>query len=100
MGGTSSTHRQSSGLYRSPTVKPRLALSMIVRNGGPDLPCCLESVRGIVDEIVIADTGSTDDSTANAKSFGATVIRVPWENDFAVARNAALQHTTADWVLV
>jgi len=73
---------------------------MIVRNGGQDLSRCLESVRGIVDEIVIADTGSTDGSVAVAQSFGATVISIPWENDFAAARNSALQHTSADWVLV
>jgi glycosyltransferase involved in cell wall biosynthesis len=73
---------------------------MIVRNGGQDLSLCLESVRGIADEIVIADTGSTDDSVAVALSFGAAVISIPWENDFAAARNAALHATHADWVLV
>ncbi|HZU32539.1 MAG TPA: glycosyltransferase [Candidatus Angelobacter sp.] len=77
----------------------RLALSMIVRNGEQDLPHCLESVRGIVDEIVIADTGSTDASIAIAQSFGAQIIHVPWTNDFAAARNAALQPVTAEWVL-
>jgi len=81
-------------------VKPRLALSMIVRNGGQDLSRCLESVRGIADEIVIADTGSTDGSVAVAQSFGAAVISIPWENDFAAARNAALHAVQADWVLV
>ena len=77
----------------------RLALSMIVRNGGKDLIHCLESVRGIADEIVIADTGSTDSSMAVAQQFGATVIHVPWTNDFAAARNAALEPVTAEWVL-
>jgi len=80
-------------------MKPTLALSMIVRNGEQDLAQCLESVRGIVDEIVIADTGSTDNSIKIAKSFGAKVIDVQWENDFAEARNQALRATTADWVL-
>jgi tetratricopeptide (TPR) repeat protein len=78
----------------------RLALSMIVRNGGQDLVHCLESVRGIVDEIVIADTGSTDSSVAIAQQFGAKVIHIPWTNDFAAARNAALEAVTTDWVLV
>src|SRR5437763_47587 len=73
---------------------------MIVRNGGQDLSRCLESVHGIADEIVIADTGSTDDSVAVARSFGAAVISIPWENDFAAARNAALHAVQADWVLV
>src|SRR5260221_1046082 len=100
MGGANPTRRQSSGLCRSTFVKPRLALSMIVRNGGQDLPRCLESVRGVVDEIVIADTGSTDGSVDVARSFDATVINVSWENDFAAARNAALHATRSDWVLV
>jgi tetratricopeptide (TPR) repeat protein len=73
---------------------------MIVRNGEADLPQCLESVRGIVDEIVIADTGSADASIAIAQSFGAKVIQVPWINDFAVARNTALEEASADWILV
>lgn len=78
----------------------RLALSMIVRNGEQDLGYCLESVRGIVDEIVIADTGSTDASVAIAQQFGARVINVPWTNDFAASRNVALDAVNADWVLV
>jgi glycosyltransferase involved in cell wall biosynthesis len=78
----------------------RLALSMIVRNGGQDLIHCLESVRGIVDEIVIADTGSTDSSIAIAHQFDAEIIHIPWTNDFAAARNASLEAVTADWVLV
>jgi glycosyltransferase involved in cell wall biosynthesis len=78
----------------------RLALSMIVRNGEQDLAHCLESVRGIVDEIVMADTGSTDSSIEVAQQFGARVIHVPWTNDFSAARNAALNAVSADWVLV
>lgn len=80
-------------------MKPTLALSMIVKNEEKDLPGCLESVRGIVDEIVIADTGSTDGTIAVAESFGAKVIRIPWNDDFAEARNASLREVTTDWVL-
>lgn len=80
-------------------MSKRLALSMIVRDGGQDLVHCLESVRGIVDEIVIADTGSTDSSVAVAEQFGAKVIHIPWNNDFAAARNAALEPVTAEWAL-
>jgi glycosyltransferase involved in cell wall biosynthesis len=80
-------------------MSQRLALSMIVRNGEQDLPHCLQSVRGVVDEIVIADTGSTDSSVAIAESFGARVIHIPWTDDFAAARNAALDPVSAEWVL-
>src|SRR5262249_47968517 len=85
---------------RSRCMKPSLALSMIVKNGERDLPQCLESVRGIVGEIVIADTGSTDASVAIARNFGARVTEFSWTNDFAVARNASLAEVQSDWVLV
>jgi tetratricopeptide (TPR) repeat protein len=79
---------------------PTLGLSMIVKNAAQTLPACLESVRGVVDEIVIADTGSTDDTQEIARRHGAVVVSVPWENSFAKARNAALALNTTDWILV
>jgi tetratricopeptide (TPR) repeat protein len=78
---------------------PTLALSMIVRDAEEDLRACIESTRGAADEIVIADTGSTDNSIELARSLGARVISIPWENDFARARNLSLAEVTADWVL-
>jgi len=73
---------------------------MIVKNGGQNLRPCLESVQGIVSQIVIADTGSTDNTVEIARDFGATIMSVPWENHYAKARNAALEPVTTDWVLV
>jgi tetratricopeptide (TPR) repeat protein len=78
----------------------KLSLCMIVQNEAENLPNCLASVRDIVDEIVILDTGSTDDTIAVAELFGAIVHRIDWPNDFAIARNQALQYVTGDWVLV
>ncbi len=79
---------------------PTLALSMIVKNGERDLPDCLASVRGVVDEIVVADTGSSDASIEIARAAGARVISIPWENDFAKARNLSLAEVTSDWLLL
>lgn len=73
---------------------------MIVKNGGETLRPCLESTCGLVQQIVIADTGCTDNTCDIAREFGATIISFPWENHFANARNAALQPMTTDWVLV
>ncbi len=70
-----------------------IGLSMIVKDGEATIRACLESVRGIVDQIVIADTGSTDKSREIAQGMGATVISVPWENHFAKARNAGRSRT-------
>jgi tetratricopeptide (TPR) repeat protein len=76
-----------------------LELSMIVKNGAVTLARCLQSVRPVVDEIVIADTGSTDESREIASSFGARVVEAGWEDDFAKARNAALHAGRCEWVL-
>ena len=79
---------------------PTLGLSMIVKNEATTLRQCLQSVSGVVSQIVIADTGSTDGTAGIAREFGATVISVPWENHFAKARNAALRLMETDWILV
>jgi tetratricopeptide (TPR) repeat protein len=78
---------------------PRVALSMIVRNEALKLRRCLDSVRGVVDEVVIADTGSTDGTPAIARDCGARVVELPWNNDFAAARNRALAFVQSQWVL-
>jgi len=77
-----------------------LGLSMITKDEEHTLAACLTSVRDVVSQMVIADTGSTDGTVRIAREFGATVISVPWENHFAKARNAALASMTTDWVLV
>jgi glycosyltransferase involved in cell wall biosynthesis len=79
---------------------PTLALSMIVKNAARDLPDCLASVSGIADEIVVADTGSDDDSLEIARKAGAKTISIPWENDYAKARNISLAQATSDWILM
>lgn len=78
---------------------PTLAVVMIMRNEATWLPSCLASVAPVSDAIVIGDTGSTDASTTIAAQFGAVVVAVPWEDDFAAARNAVLEHAKADWLL-
>jgi len=79
---------------------PTLGLSMIAKNEANTLGNCLKSVREVVSQIVIADTGSTDETVEVARGFGATVISVPWNHHFAEARNAALPAMETDWVLV
>lgn len=77
----------------------RVALSMIVKNEAKMLRGCLQSVRDVVHEIVIADTGSTDSTLDIAGEFGARITKIPWNNDFAEARNRALEGIQSDWVL-
>ncbi len=78
----------------------QLSLSMIVRDEAAQLRQCLESVASFVDEMVVLDTGSSDDSVAIAESCGAQVHHMDWPGDFAPARNRALELVHGDWVLV
>jgi hypothetical protein len=78
----------------------RLALNMIARNEAPRIARALACAVKVCDELIVVDTGSTDGTQEIARAFGATVIEWPWRDDFAAARNVALDNTTADWVLV
>lgn len=78
----------------------RLSLCTIVKNEEQSLPKCLETVRDLVDDIVILDTGSTDKTVEIAEQFGAKVHYFEWCNDFAIARNEALRYVEGEWVLV
>ncbi len=71
---------------------------MIVRDEEQNLAGCLESVAGLMDEIVVVDTGSTDGTRDIARQFGARVFDFPWVDSFAAARNESLRHATGDWI--
>lgn len=78
----------------------RLSLAMIVKNEEANLARCLQSVEGLVNEMVVLDTGSTDGTVDLALSLGARVEHFPWVNDFSKARNAAISLCRGDWILV
>ncbi len=72
---------------------------MIVKNEAAFLEGCLSSLRGHVDEIVVVDTGSTDNTLAIAGRFDCNVLHQPWRNNFSTARNYAIDNASGDWVL-
>lgn len=78
----------------------QLSLCLIVRDEAKTLARCLKSAQPWVGEIVVLDTGSTDDTVAIAESFGARVHHFTWCDDFSAARNAAIAHATRDWILM
>ncbi len=80
-------------------MRPRISAAMIVRDEEAFLKGCLESIAGVVDEIVIFDTGSKDRTVEIARSYGANVHERAWVNDFAAARNWALDAATGEWIL-
>ncbi|MCY6353848.1 tetratricopeptide repeat-containing glycosyltransferase family 2 protein [Clostridium sp. ZS2-4] len=78
----------------------KISLCMIVKNEEKDLPRCLGSVKDLVDEMIIVDTGSTDKTVEIAKSYGAKVYYFKWCNNFSAARNESLKYATKDWILI
>jgi hypothetical protein len=76
-----------------------LTITLIVRNEEQTLGRCLDSVRGLADEIVVVDTGSTDATRQIATERRARVVEFPWCDDFAAARNESLRQATGRWVL-
>ena len=75
------------------------SLCMIVKNEERTLRRCLDSVRGLMDEIIIADTGSTDRTVEIARNCGAAVCTFPWCDDFAAARNFAFSKATMQYCM-
>ena len=75
-----------------------VSLCMIVRNEEKVLARCLDSVRGIADEICITDTGSTDKTREIARKYG-TVQAFPWCDDFSAARNFSFAQARMDYTL-
>lgn len=72
---------------------------MIVRDEAELLPGCLESVKDVVDEMIVVDTGSVDETPNIAEQYGARVIAHNWQDDFAIARNVSLEAARGEWIL-
>ena len=76
-----------------------VSLCMIVKNEEDVLERCLESAAGLVDEIIVVDTGSTDRTREIAARFTSQVYDFPWQDDFSAARNASFSYASMDYCL-
>src|SRR4051812_23215378 len=79
-------------------MPPPVSLCMIVKNEEANLAACLDGIVGLVSQMVIVDTGSTDRTREIATRYGAHIVEFPWIDHFAAARNTALPHVTGDWI--
>lgn len=74
-----------------------LSVIVLTRNEAKHIVACLDSVRAFADEMVVFDSGSTDDTVRLARQAGARVEVRPFDN-YAAQRNAALNSAREDWV--
>lgn len=77
-----------------------LSLVMITKNEELKIKRCLDSVKNLVDEIIVVDTGSTDKTKEIAAEFEAKVFDYTWTNNFSDTRNFAIKQSTGDWNLI
>jgi glycosyltransferase involved in cell wall biosynthesis len=71
-----------------------------VKNEQQFIRRCLDSVKGKVDQIVVIDTGSSDDTISIAREYTNDIYYMEWINDFSAARNESLKHVVTDYILV
>jgi hypothetical protein len=76
-----------------------LQACIITLDEADNISACLESLDGLVDSVLVYDTGSNDETVSIARRHGATVIQGYWDDDFAAARNRALQLCESEWIL-
>ncbi len=77
-----------------------VSLCLIARDEEARIGTALKSVLALVDEVIVVDTGSQDNTRIIAEGYGSRVVDLPWSDDFAAARNAALAEAASDWILV
>ena len=79
---------------------PSVSLCMIVKDEEAFLDKCLQSVRPLVDEMIIVDTGSKDQTVEIARGYGAGVYHFKWCDDYSKARNFCIKQAKCDWILI
>ena len=78
----------------------KISLCMIVKNEERVLDRCLDSLRGLMDEIIIVDTGSTDATKEIAAKYTDQIYDFTWNDDFAAARNFSFSKANMDYIYV
>ena len=98
-GGNKMKNKKNKEGQTTGKARGKLSLCMIVKNEEKELPLCVNSVKPALDEIVIVDTGSSDNTKEVARQLGARVFDFPWVDDFSAARNHSILRATGDYIL-
>lgn len=77
-----------------------ISLCMIVKNEAARIGECLSGIASLVDQMIVVDTGSSDNTIELAQQSGAKVVSYEWHHDTAAARNFSLTHASYEWILV
>lgn len=78
----------------------KISAVYIAKNEAHNIARSLESIKDMVDELILVDTGSTDATVDIFKSYGGQVFYRPWDDDFSAPRNMALSKATGDWIII
>ena len=78
----------------------KISACYIVKNEAINLAKSIKSLKNQVNEIVVVDTGSTDNTIVVARKLGAKIYSFPWQDDFSQARNFALSKAKGDWLIL
>lgn len=76
-----------------------LTVIILTKNEELNIEACVQNAQQVTEDVLIVDSGSTDNTVALAKANGARVVYRAWDNDFSAQRNFALEQTEAEWVL-
>jgi glycosyltransferase involved in cell wall biosynthesis len=77
----------------------KISACLIVKNEADNIGRCLDSLKGVANEIIVVDTGSTDNTKEIALTYGAKIFDYQWDNNFSNAKNFALDQATGDWII-
>jgi len=80
-------------------AEAKISLVMIAKDEEAFIGDSLKSVAGLVDEVIVVDTGSRDSTPRIAENLGARVYRFPWNDDFSAARNFSIEKATGSWLI-
>jgi len=81
------------------SIRGTVAANIIAKNEEKNIVRCIRSVQDVVDEIIVIDTGSIDDTMIKAINAGAKIGQLKWNDDFSEPRNKAIELSSTDWIL-
>ncbi|MCL4443581.1 MAG: glycosyltransferase, partial [Actinobacteria bacterium] len=81
------------------SIKSKLQACIITLDEADNIVRCLSSLSGLVDSVLVYDTGSNDETVNIARRHGARTVQGYWDDDFSAARNRALELCDSEWIL-